>query len=271
MYQHCKRNNLREVWAYLWNSWYRSSRWHLWARAENSKAIPRKRTTMMVEALWRNLKRLNLYMFNRPRVDLVVHTIVTHTIPAYRQSLSEIIQSSRPGRAQLPSHFQAAFKRAWNRLESVQINGTYSTDISKFTCDCGAQKYHAYALCKHLVQAVPRPIPASWWTTVRRSHTVPFYMLPQAPSSTPSPPSTPPKPLPTIPGSHNAPIVIESDSETDMPIPSTSPMMRSSSPVCSYPLPCLPCCRSLSYTSFIPQFSSVAFPMIIFSCVPTAN
>ncbi|KAI9067852.1 hypothetical protein FKP32DRAFT_1600894 [Trametes sanguinea] len=32
MYRHCKSNHLREVWAYLWNSWYSRSRWKLWAR-----------------------------------------------------------------------------------------------------------------------------------------------------------------------------------------------------------------------------------------------
>ena len=27
MYTHCKRNNLREVWAYMWNSWYVPAKW----------------------------------------------------------------------------------------------------------------------------------------------------------------------------------------------------------------------------------------------------
>jgi len=31
MYLHCKNNHLREVWAYLWTSWYGPDKWKLWA------------------------------------------------------------------------------------------------------------------------------------------------------------------------------------------------------------------------------------------------
>ncbi|KAF7350610.1 SWIM-type domain-containing protein [Mycena sanguinolenta] len=33
MYKFCVEAGLREVWAYLWENWYRSSRWELWARS----------------------------------------------------------------------------------------------------------------------------------------------------------------------------------------------------------------------------------------------
>ncbi|RPD61298.1 hypothetical protein L227DRAFT_466509, partial [Lentinus tigrinus ALCF2SS1-6] len=81
MYHHCRANNLCEVWAYLWNSWYSPSRWGLWARAAYPTSIPCKRTTMMVEALWRNLKRLVLHLYNRPPIDLAVYAIITKAIP----------------------------------------------------------------------------------------------------------------------------------------------------------------------------------------------
>ncbi|KAI0671341.1 hypothetical protein C8Q78DRAFT_991023 [Trametes maxima] len=64
MYTHCSRNNLSEVWAYLWNNWYCPNRWPLWARAAYAQSIPRKRTTMIVEALWKNLKRNVLHKYN---------------------------------------------------------------------------------------------------------------------------------------------------------------------------------------------------------------
>ncbi|KAH9924390.1 uncharacterized protein B0H18DRAFT_877978, partial [Fomitopsis serialis] len=83
MYRHCEVNHLCEVWAYLWNSWYSRKRWPLWARGAYSASIPCKRTTMMVEALWRNLKRLVLHMYNRPPVDLAVHAIITKALPPY--------------------------------------------------------------------------------------------------------------------------------------------------------------------------------------------
>ncbi|PCH44631.1 hypothetical protein WOLCODRAFT_50308, partial [Wolfiporia cocos MD-104 SS10] len=81
MYFHCERNHLPEVWAYLWTSWYSPSRWTLWARSANSRSIPCKWTTMMVEALWRNIKRLVLHMYNRPPVDLATYAIITKAIP----------------------------------------------------------------------------------------------------------------------------------------------------------------------------------------------
>jgi hypothetical protein len=31
MYFHCKRNHLRDVWAYLWVNWYHPNSWPLWA------------------------------------------------------------------------------------------------------------------------------------------------------------------------------------------------------------------------------------------------
>ena len=177
MYRHCKANNLCEVWAYLWNSWYRRDRWKLWARSAYSAAIPCKRTTMMVEALWRNLKRLVLHLYNRPPVDLVVYMIVTRTLPPYRVTLRSIIADARPGRARTLTHMQKALKRSWKRLSSVPIKGSYNTRLVTWTCDCGAQKYHAYILCKHLVQAAGVQSP-KWWAAVTRYRIPPFYTVP---------------------------------------------------------------------------------------------
>ncbi|KAH9831839.1 uncharacterized protein C8Q71DRAFT_780708 [Rhodofomes roseus] len=72
---------------------------------------------------------------------------------------------------------QEAFKRSWERLAKVPIKGTYITNINKWTCDCGAQKYHAYLLCKHLVHATG-DLPALWWVQVQRYHVPPFYTVP---------------------------------------------------------------------------------------------
>lgn len=49
MYTFCVNNDLQEVWAYLWENWYRSGRWELWARAPCPE-IPRLKTTMMLES-----------------------------------------------------------------------------------------------------------------------------------------------------------------------------------------------------------------------------
>lgn len=50
MYEFCVEHDLRNLWAYLWENWYRQGRWELWARSANPDAIPRLKTTMMVEA-----------------------------------------------------------------------------------------------------------------------------------------------------------------------------------------------------------------------------
>jgi hypothetical protein len=113
-YYHLKANNLREVWAYLWTNWYTPGKWELWARSSCEGAIPRRRTTMLVEALWRNYKRMVLYHYNRPCVDLATYTLVTQGIAPYRLRFNRIVKNPRDGRAKglqgpataasLPSH-----------------------------------------------------------------------------------------------------------------------------------------------------------------------
>lgn len=90
IYWHCHRNNLTEVWAYLWNNWYARDRWSLWARSSHPTCISNHRTTMMVEALWRNLKRLVLRNFNRPRLDLALFALVHGSIPPYLRLPSRV-------------------------------------------------------------------------------------------------------------------------------------------------------------------------------------
>ncbi|KAI0324368.1 hypothetical protein GY45DRAFT_1349448 [Cubamyces sp. BRFM 1775] len=84
-------NNLMEVWAYLWNSWYCHQHWQLWARSAYPKSIPRKCTTMIVEALWCGIKYLILHMHNRPCMDLALHSIVTRAIPPYQLTTQQML------------------------------------------------------------------------------------------------------------------------------------------------------------------------------------
>ena len=49
MYGFCVNNELPEVWAYLWESWYRKGRWELWARSAHT-LIPVLKTTMILES-----------------------------------------------------------------------------------------------------------------------------------------------------------------------------------------------------------------------------
>jgi len=129
---------------------------------------------MLVESLWRNFKRMVLYCYNRPRVDFATYALVTQGIAPYRVCFNQIIKNPRDGRARHLRGEQIPIKRTWLALRQHPIKGLYNTDVKHWLCRCGAQKYHSYLLCKHLVQALPLPS-ADWWTTVVRRHTVPFY------------------------------------------------------------------------------------------------
>src|SRR5258708_19043869 len=149
MYLHCSNNHLREVWGYLWTNWYTPDKWKLWARSAHPHAIPQKRTTMVVEAMWRNFKRLVLHLHNRPRVDFATYTLVTQALPSYRNKLVRIVSDPREGRAPSISGEQIPIKKAWLMLCSREITGQYDTDILRRTCLCGAQKYHTYSDSKN--------------------------------------------------------------------------------------------------------------------------
>jgi len=49
MYGFCVHNDLPNLWAYLWENWYRHGRWELWARSGEPREIPHLKTTMFVE------------------------------------------------------------------------------------------------------------------------------------------------------------------------------------------------------------------------------
>lgn len=49
MYNFCVKHDLREVWAYLWENWYRTGRWELWARAACAEILILK-ATMILES-----------------------------------------------------------------------------------------------------------------------------------------------------------------------------------------------------------------------------
>jgi hypothetical protein len=49
IYNFCVTNELPEVWAYLWENWYRKGRWELWAWSTYSQ-IPVLKTTMILES-----------------------------------------------------------------------------------------------------------------------------------------------------------------------------------------------------------------------------
>jgi hypothetical protein len=49
VYGFCERHMLSEVWAYLWENWYRKGRWELWACSVHDM-VPILKTTMILES-----------------------------------------------------------------------------------------------------------------------------------------------------------------------------------------------------------------------------
>jgi len=90
MYTYCRKYDLSQVWAYMWNCWYSPKQWPLWARSA-APEIPR------------------LGMFNRPRLDLVVHVLITRLLPRVRVTLATVLGNRCIGRAALPTDWQNEF------------------------------------------------------------------------------------------------------------------------------------------------------------------
>ena len=120
---------------------------------------------MVVEAMWRSLKRLVLRNYNRPRVDFATFALVTEVLSLYRHKLLKIFDNPREGQPTSLHGEKIPIRKAWLALYEKEATGSYDTDVLQWTCSCGMQKYHSYLLCKHLVQRLPRP-QAKWWTTV---------------------------------------------------------------------------------------------------------
>ncbi|TDL17451.1 hypothetical protein BD410DRAFT_708203, partial [Rickenella mellea] len=185
MYTYCHEHGLVQVWAYLWNRWYCPEQWPLWARSA-SAAIPRVKTTMIVESLWRVIKHQDLRLFNRPRLDLVTHVVIKNVLPRAMLTLKDVLGQRRLGRSAALLDWQKDFKADWmdmsrpdairltekelrwrkasaktkgrsERLAEIEeeadrVPGTYHTDIQKWTCSCPAYLISRFLLCKHLVR-----------------------------------------------------------------------------------------------------------------------
>lgn len=132
---------------------------------------------MMVEAVWRRLKRISLALNNRPCLDFVVHIIATKSVSAYRITFANVTAKLRTSCTQNLTSEQKSLKKAWLRLRKKTIKGNYDTDPAQWICSCGAQKYHAHLLCKHLIASIPIP-PDTWWPNAHCNHTAPFFFIP---------------------------------------------------------------------------------------------
>ncbi|EJD34591.1 hypothetical protein AURDEDRAFT_76042 [Auricularia subglabra TFB-10046 SS5] len=188
-YRYCYERDLSQVWAYLWNRWYAPSQWPLWARAA-CPAIPVLKTTMVVECVWRYIKHRDLRAFHRPRLDLLVYTILQATLPYIKHRLYTIIGKRRVARKTKLASWQKAMKAEWielskpdalrnmqkelkvllqkgkgvkfaqaraDRLAELEADrsrphGNYHTDLQRWTCSCPSYLINRFLLCKHIVR-----------------------------------------------------------------------------------------------------------------------
>ncbi|KAJ6586095.1 hypothetical protein B0H19DRAFT_1250823 [Mycena capillaripes] len=178
MYKFCVKHGLPDVWAYLWENWYRKSRWELWARSVHPE-IPVLKTTMILESHWRRIKHDVLHYFHMPRCDLLAWILVVKLAPAYYRKLDRLLTDTGRYR-ELPS-WRKHFKRAWRKLEktpiTLPVNPAYKTDAQKMICTCPSLPTSRFLLCKHTVQGV-EPVPPVFFLEVKHQRTAPFWVHP---------------------------------------------------------------------------------------------
>ncbi|KAF9033847.1 hypothetical protein BJ165DRAFT_1356948, partial [Panaeolus papilionaceus] len=152
MYTYCVENDLPELWAYLWENWYRKGRWELWARSA-SPLIPILKTTMILESHWRRIKHDFLHHFHMPHCDLLVWILVVKLAPLYYRKLNLLLTETGRYR-ELPS-WRKNFKKTWKKLMNtpitMPINDAYRPNPSKME------------------------VPPRFFLEVKRQRTAPFW------------------------------------------------------------------------------------------------
>jgi SWIM zinc finger len=216
MYTLCFQHDLSQAWAYLWNRWYTPEQWMLWA-CSGDEAIPHIKTTMIVESLWKNIKHRDLAMYNRPRLDLVTHLVITNVLPRVMRTLEYVQGQRRVGRAKPLAGWQSDLRADWldmshvdeHRLiekelrwlkapaktkgrterlaeiaeEERRPHGTYHTSLEQWTCSCPSYLISRFLICKHLVRLANTQLDdapctsLSFFAELRRNHYPPFYSI----------------------------------------------------------------------------------------------
>jgi len=174
MYRFCVQNDLKNVWAYLWTNWYQRSRWNLWARAAFSEKISLFRTTMLVEAHWKVIKRDYLPRFFRPRLDLVVFVIINRLLPNYQRRYSQLISGRQK------ASWRKDIKREWKELMKADriTSNFHVTDVTRWVCSCPSFLKSRWPMCRHLIHNVPPIVNSEFFNTVVRQEVYPFLQHP---------------------------------------------------------------------------------------------
>lgn len=173
MYEYCRDNNLCDAWVYLYRNWYTWRKCCRWAKSAIEGKVPTGKTTMMIEAHWKVLKRTHLYHHNRARLDLVTYVILVH----YYKKLAKKYQTTVVYRQETTT-FEKRFTEQWKRGLRAAVSGTdYGTDLDRWVCGCPAFIQSRVCQCKHLVKAyaaTSRPPIINRHQFIQRCHTPPL-------------------------------------------------------------------------------------------------
>ncbi|KAJ7223374.1 hypothetical protein GGX14DRAFT_310039, partial [Mycena pura] len=115
IYEFCVEHAYPGLFAYLWENWYRSGRWELWARSAHP-TIPRLRTTMICESHWRLIKHDYLPHFHSPRLDLLAYVLVQKLTPHYYEKFTDFVTISNRSRLEDLPCWRKPFKKLWRDL-----------------------------------------------------------------------------------------------------------------------------------------------------------
>ncbi|KAG2222715.1 hypothetical protein INT45_011203 [Circinella minor] len=151
IYLFCNQRGYIDTWVYLFNEWYNPRAWKTWTRCTAGDRIPMAKTTMLIEAHWKVLKRNHLYHYNRARLNLLVYVIMDRYFPdlRYKFNRDTVIGSHA-------TRWANEFTKEWNRLvgreEKSNANALYEPSTETWTCGSPSFLTSRYLICKYLVR-----------------------------------------------------------------------------------------------------------------------
>lgn len=197
IYQYCVNNRLRDAWPYLYRNWYTHEKWILWSRSA-TLFIPNGKSTMMIEAHWKVLKRKHLINNNRPRLDFLTYIILEKNCTFLLQTYEQKVLQRRDF-----FQWERDFVVTWNKMYRMQgkliitttkiislltydisiiiiyqvSDSDYATDVNRWVCGCPTFYTNRFLLCKHLIQESGRGNLRIGQHFIKRQVDVPFVMI----------------------------------------------------------------------------------------------